>query len=144
MFFALLVATLLAAVLVIRARTPDLMLEVTAGLPGELHPVGPERPGDVEITFFVRGSDDDARVAIVDGREDVVRTLDEAVALVAGEEVTYVWDGRTDAGRLAPAGRYRLLVELPGEDREMVWPRRITLGSPSPSRDPGRAGEDEG
>ena len=45
----------------------------------------------------------------------------------------YVWDGRGDDGEPAvPPGRYRLLVELPSEDREMVWPRRIT-SPPSPS-----------
>jgi hypothetical protein len=130
-FFALLVASLALAVLVVRARTPDLVLEVTAGLPGELHPGGSQRPRDAEITFFVRESDPDASVAIVDSHEDVVRTLDRTATLTVGDEVTYVWDGTTDAGAVARPGRYRLLVELPDSDREMVWPRRITVGSPA-------------
>jgi FlgD Ig-like domain len=136
-FFALLVAALIVAVLVIRERDPDLALEVTSGLgvARELDPAGSPDEREIDVTFFVRESDDDARVAIVDSHEDVVRTLDDGVALTGGDEVSYTWDGRTDAGGLAPAGRYRLLVELPGEDREMIWPRRITVGSP-PSPDP--------
>ena len=138
LFFGLLVVSLLIAVLVVRARTPDLVLEVTDGVPGELHPVGPLGPRERTLTFFVRESDDDATVAIVDSEEDIVRTLDQGVALSAGEQVSYSWDGRGDTGELVPAGRYRLLVELPSADREMVWPRRISLGSPPPALgDPG-------
>jgi FlgD Ig-like domain len=122
LFFVLLAAAVVAAVLVVRARTPDLVLEVTS------------QPSlivddDARISFFVRESDDRARVAIVDRNEDVVRTLDPAVELTEGEEVSYEWDRSTDAGGRAPPGRYRLLVELPSEDREMVWPRRMTLAA---------------
>jgi hypothetical protein len=120
LFFALLGITLVMAVLVVRARTPDLMLEVT-------HQPSTLTGADARISFFVRESDEHARVAIVDGREDTVRTLDDDVALDAGEEVTYEWDRSTDAGAEAPPGRYRLEVALPSRDREMVWPRRMTL-----------------
>lgn len=120
LFFALLGVTLVMAVLVVRARTPDLMLEVTrqpSTLTGD----------DARISFFVREGDEHARVAIVDSQEDIVRTLDGDVELGAGEEVSYEWDRSTDAGSPAPPGRYRLEVALPSQDREMVWPRRITL-----------------
>jgi hypothetical protein len=122
LFFALLATALVAAVLVVRARTPDLVLEVTSQ---------PSLIADenARIEFFVRESDDHARVAIVDRNEDVVRTLDPDVELTEDEEVAYEWDGSTDAGGDARPGRYRLLVELPSEDREMVWPRRMTLAS---------------
>jgi flagellar hook assembly protein FlgD len=66
-------------------------------------------------------------VAIVDSHEQIVRTLDSDVALGRHESVTYVWDGRNDAGDFAPAGRYRLRVDLPDADREMIWPRRFTV-----------------
>lgn len=131
LFFALLVTTLVAAVLVIRERTPDLVLEVTAGLPCSVDPDRLGRPDDAEISFFVRESDDDATVGIVDGREELVRTLDDGVALEAGETFTYSWDGRTDAATRARPGRYRLLVELPSHERTMIWPRRISLSSPT-------------
>jgi hypothetical protein len=129
LFFVLLVATLITAVLVVRARTPDLVLEVTqppANRPATLR-AGGNPPRTVELTFFVRESDAHALVGIVDSQENVVRTLDRDVALTEDDPVTYTWDGRTDAGGLAPSARYRLLVELPSEDREMIWPRRITL-----------------
>jgi hypothetical protein len=129
LFFCALAATLIAAVLVVRARTPDLVLEVTeppANPPAEFAPADPP-PNDIQITFFVRESDGHARVGIVDSHEDLVRTLDGDVALAKHRRVTYTWDGRTDTGDLAPPARYRLQVELPSEDRVMVWPRRITV-----------------
>ena len=129
LFFCALAATLVTAVLVVRARTPDLVLEVTeppASDPAEFTPGG-NPPNDVAITFFVRESDSHARVGIVDSHEDLVRTLDDDVGLTKHRRVTYTWDGRTDAGDFAPPARYRLQVELPSEDRVMIWPRRITV-----------------
>ena len=124
LFLTLLVAAVVTAVVVVRARTPDLVLEVTHPRKG-----GPTTlsGSEVKITFFVREADGHARVAIVDSHEDVVRTLDPDVPLVADQPVSYLWDRSTDAGGEAPAGRYRLEVELPSEDRVMVWPARITL-----------------
>jgi flagellar hook assembly protein FlgD len=129
LFACLLAATLVTAVLVVRARTPDLVLEVTEpGRDDEASlAVGGPGPDEVEITFFVRESDPHALVGIVDSREDLVRTLDPDVDLEEREPVTYVWDGRTDDGDAVPPGRYRVLVELPSENREMIWPRRITV-----------------
>lgn len=129
LFFCLLAATLATAVVVVRARTPDLVLEVTEpsrDANANLRVGGPG-PSEVTITFFVREADAHALVGIVDGEEDLVRTLDPDVALAEDEPETYVWDGRTDAGLPVAPGRYRLLVELPSEDREMIWPRRITV-----------------
>ena len=134
LFCCAVVATLLVAVLVVRARTPDLVLEVReppADHPATIQPRGTEVPRQVKITFFVRESDSHARVAIVDSHENVVRTLDSDAALTDHQEVTYTWDGRTDAGGIAAPGRYRLAVDLPSEDREMIWPRRITLLLPA-------------
>ena len=85
----------------VRARTPDLVLEVTeppADDPAEFSPGGPP-PNEVQLTFFVRESDEHALVGIVDSHEDLVRTLDSDVALAEREPVTYIWDGRTDDGR---------------------------------------------
>ena len=136
LFFCALAATLVTAVLVVRARTPDLVLEVIeppADNPAEFTP-GVPPDDDVAITFFVREDDGHARVGIVDSHENVIRTLDSDVALAKHRRVTYTWDGRTDAGGFAKPARYRLLVDLPSEDREMIWPRRITVlpGAGSP------------
>lgn len=129
LLLCLLAATLVTAVLVVRARTPDLVLEVTEPTiadPARFDPTGAP-PNEVTITFFVRESDGEATVGIVDSHEDLVRTLDEGVALVEDEPVSYTWDGRADDGDVVAPGRYRLLVGLPSEDREMIWPRRITV-----------------
>jgi hypothetical protein len=130
LFFAVLAAALVAAVLVVRARTPDLVLEVTSPAANEqveFSPIGGPPPHEVRITFFVREPDDAAFVGIVDSHESLVRTLDSAVALGRRDPVTYVWDGRNDDGDFVPPGRYRLLVRLPDADREMIWPRRFTV-----------------
>ena len=120
--------------LVVRARTPDLVLEVLVPARDERVVFDPRGGGDplpasVALEFFVRESDPAALVGIVDRRENLARVLDRSVALAADEPVRYRWDGRDDGGRIAPQGRYRLLVELPSRDREMVFPRRFTLVS---------------
>jgi hypothetical protein len=132
-FFALLGATLVVAVLVVRARTPDLVLEVISFEPSTrtIAPGPAAGPDTVRMTFFVREPDPAATVTIVDSRERTVRVLDSQRPLEVDETVSYVWDGRTNSGELAAPGRYRLGVELPRSDREMVWPDRITLrGAP--------------
>lgn len=128
LFFALLAASLALAVLVVRARSPDLVLEVTS-LSCSFAPGADPRLDEARTTFFVRESDPNAIVSIVDSEEDVVRTLDADAALEAGESATYAWDGRTDAGTRAPPGRYRLAVKLPAAGRTMIWPERMILGS---------------
>ena len=132
LFFALLAASLVTAVLVVRARTPDLVLEVTGWTPcsRELSPARDGARGRVRVSFFVREADEAARITIVDSRERTVRTLASKLALAPEDEVSFTWDGRTDNGETAAPGLYRLGVELPAADREMIWPRRIGLDVP--------------
>ena len=134
LFFVLVAASLLASVLVVRARTPDLVLEVLQPRVDQRAVFGPagKRPHRVTIEFFVRESDPHALVGVVDRHENLVRTLDEDVALSEDEPALYRWDGSSDSGEPAPAGRYRLLVGLPSQDREMVFPRRFTFEPRSP------------
>ena len=135
LFFALLAASLVTAVLVVRARTPDLVLEVTGWTPcsRELSPALDGARGRVRVTFFVREADDAARITIVDSHERTVRTLASKLALAPEEEVSFTWDGRTDAGATAAPGLYRLGVELPvgrsGDDLASAdRPRRPPAG----------------
>ena len=134
LFFALVAASLLTSVLVVRARTPDLVLEVLQPRVDQrvVFGAGAGQRRAVTIEFFVRESDPHAVVGIVDRHEDLVRTLDPDRALSADEPVVYRWDGSTDSGAPAPPGRYRLLVGLPAQDREMVFPRRFTFVPGSP------------
>ena len=131
LFVALLVASVAAAAAVLHARSPDLAIQVTR-FTKEINPrgAGPERVA--HIRFFVRESDPDATVEIVGPDLRLVRTL-ASRPLVANEAVSFRWDGRTDTGALAdPDDRYRLRVLLPNRDRDMVYPRRISLGPVGP------------
>jgi hypothetical protein len=135
LFALLLAASLIAAVLVVRARDPDLALEVTqrvcdpepcVGRDRQTFAFDPERQRAL-ITFFVREHDPEAFVGIVDEDDEAVRTLDAEVELEEGEEVTYVWDGRDDTGSLVAPQSYYLRVELPNRDLDMIWPRRMRV-----------------
>jgi hypothetical protein len=138
-FALLLAASLISAFIVVRARDPDLALEVTkracdpepcVGRDSQTFAFDPEQQTAL-ITFFVRKDDPEAFVGIVDEDDEPVRTLDGEVALSEGEEATYRWDGRDDAGALVSPASYYLRVELPNRDRDMVWPRRMRV-VPSP------------
>lgn len=126
LFTAILVATLIASALVVTARTPDLALEVTERTL-VFTPDGDGKRDVARITYFVRESDPAATVQIVGRDLKPVRTFVDQESLDANEEMTLVWDGRTDSGRPAPPDRFRLRVVLPSADRDMVFPRRIEL-----------------
>ena len=138
LFFVLVVATLTTAVLVVRARTPDLVLEVTeppAQPPRD--PAGRRQPAaDASRSPSSSASPTRTRWSGSSTRRRTSSARSTATSRSTEDDpVTYTWDGRTDAGGLVPTGRYRLLVELPGEDREMIWPRRITvLAGAGPAR----------
>ena len=117
----LLLASLALGILVLRARTPDLALEVTS-YPKELRDIGL-----TEIEFFVRFDDPAAKIELVSRDQAVVRTLASSILLEAGQEVVCAWDGLNDEGERAKPGRYRLRVTLPSEGREMVFPRRLDV-----------------
>jgi hypothetical protein len=93
------------------------------------------------LAFFARSADPSATVSIVGRDLERVRTLAGDVALEAGREVSYTWDGRTDDGERAPPGRYRLRVTLPESERDVVFPRRIDV-LPSAGREPVDPGRD--
>jgi hypothetical protein len=126
LFLALLVASVVAAATVLHARSPDLAIQVTR-FTKEINPRGGGPDRVAHIRFFVRESDPDATVEIVGPDLQLVRTLARR-PLVANEAVSFRWNGRTNAGVLAdPDDRYRLRVLLPNRDRDMVYPRRISL-----------------
>ena len=126
LFIALFAVTLVVSVLVVRERDPDLVLEVTEKPFVLRTDDATPRP----IRFFVRHSDRDASIEILDEDGDVVRTLARDVELVDGREVTYSWDGRDDRGRIVPPESYYLRVELSEADRSMIWPKRIEVDPP--------------
>lgn len=120
---ALLAAALAVAVLVYRARTPDLALEAPR-VERDLR-LGAEPPrGTARIRFFVRFDEPDALVQVVGAMRQPVRTLYRG-PLEERREMVCAWDGRDDGGELADPGHYRLRVVLPSADRDMIYPRRI-------------------
>jgi hypothetical protein len=128
LFVALLVGSVVVAAIGLNARTPDLAIEVTR-LTREIDPTGTGPQRVAHIRFFVRESDPDATVEIVGPDLRRIRTLARQ-PLVANEPVSFTWNGRTNSGALAnPADRYRLRVLLPNRERDMVYPRRISVRS---------------
>jgi hypothetical protein len=126
LFVALLVASVVVAATVLHARSPDLAIQVTR-FTKEIDPTGDTKDRVAHIRFFVRESDPDAAVEIVGPDLKLIRTLARR-PLVANEPVSFTWNGRTRSGALAdPEDRYRLRVLLPNRDRDMVYPRRISL-----------------
>jgi hypothetical protein len=128
----LLAASFVTAGAVLRAKTPNLALEVErlttcpAGT-DQTRPsclvlaAGGQRHSVVRIRLFVRYSDPNATVEIVGAGLTPARTLARGVRLVADRPVSYRWNGRTDAGGLAPPGVYAVRVNLPGPGRNMLW-----------------------
>jgi len=126
LFVVLLVASVVVAAAVLHARSPDLTLQVTR-FTKEINPQGQGKDRVAHIRFFVRESDADARVEIVGPNLTLIRVL-ASRPLVADQPVSFTWNGRTATGALAdPKDRYRLRVVLPNRDRDMVYPRRISL-----------------
>jgi hypothetical protein len=126
LFVALLVTSVVVAAAVLQARSPDLAIQVTR-FTKEINPRGNGPDRVAHIRFFVRESDPDATVEIVGPDLKLIRTLARR-PLVANEPVSFKWNGRTSSGAVAdPEDRYRLRVLLPNRDRDMVYPRRISL-----------------
>jgi hypothetical protein len=127
LFGLLLVASVVVAAIVVHARTPKLELEVLHLPHHKFSPNGDGRHDTAVIQFFVRDSDPNATVQIVGPSKQRIRTLYHG-QLTAYKDVTFSWNGRTDAGRLAsPHDKYRLRVVLPSQDRDMVYPQQFGL-----------------
>ena len=129
LLLAVLAASVGVAAYVYHARTPDLALEATLQRKFAPSPGGNGEQG--EITYFVRYDEPHATVQIVGRNKMLVRTIGDDIPLRDGEEMTFSWDGLDDDGEPVLPGRYRLRVILPSADRDMVFPRRITL-EPAP------------
>jgi len=145
--FALLVlATVAAFAYAQRLKREPLILDKVTFSPliaGEtvITPNGDGR-GDLARVRFRLTTTDRGIVQLIDRSDRAVKTfvvkiLSEkgrvTARLAPGEELPayktfgFRWNGRTDTGRLAPTGPYRLRVRLLGEDRTLVPGGRIRL-----------------
>jgi hypothetical protein len=83
------------------------------------------------ISFRLRESD---RIdgAIVDGRGDIVRTLERGVRYEAGR-VELSWDGRDSMGQVLPEGSYKPRIHLREERQTIVLPNPIEIDVTPPA-----------
>lgn len=84
-----------------------------------------------EVSFNTTIAEPDATVLVIDSHEERVRALQEGEPLAEGAH-EFTWDGRTDAGQLAPPGHhYGIRVILGEEGRDIVPPGSIFIAEPA-------------
>ena len=136
--FGVLVAATFSAFFVAAAikRTPSVVqgLRIDTGAPGPAI-FSPNRDGRRErmhVTFKLKQADD-VTVQMLDADGDLVRTLldDKHLGRYQPIQPSLSWDGRDDAGRLVPDGRYRIKIILRRQGRA-VFPQRSILKDTTP------------
>jgi hypothetical protein len=84
-----------------------------------------------EISFRLRGGEV-VTVDMLNSNRRSIRTLVRNKRERAGR-VTYIWDGRDDAGRVVPEGIYRPRVRLRRNGRTIVLPNPIRVDTTAPT-----------
>ncbi|HEU4979385.1 MAG TPA: N,N-dimethylformamidase beta subunit family domain-containing protein [Solirubrobacteraceae bacterium] len=129
--FALLIAATFAAFFVAQRlkHAPALFPEF-----GRTPLFSPNHDGrkDVEHIAFEIKHRDLVTVTILDEEGDPVRELVSDRDLPAFTKLRLDWTGRTDAGRLAPDGIYRIRVTLRHEGRNVIYPQSFRLDTTPP------------
>jgi flagellar hook assembly protein FlgD len=143
--FAVLVLATFAAFFVAQRlkNAPPVLGQI--GVRGVFSPNGDGRFDVTRLTFRVKETDE-VSVAVLDVNGDEVRELLSGRHVTKGTLVRLKWDGRTDAARRAPDGRYRYRITLQHKGRSVVLansvridttPPRPLVTSIGPSREPG-------
>lgn len=129
--FGVLVLATMAAFVVAQhlKRTPPILLHA-AVRPGHISPDGDGIQDSARVGFQVKRSDE-ATVTVVDAGGDTVRLLGRRAAH-PGVPVRLVWDGRTDTGRRAGDGLYRVRVDLRRAGRSITIPGRVSVDTVPP------------
>jgi hypothetical protein len=85
------------------------------------------------VNFKLKGTDD-VTVSVINHEGDEVRVLADDRRLAAYTPTRFMWNGRTDAGALAPDGSYRIRITLRREGRSITLQRivRLDLTPPRP------------
>jgi len=86
---------------------------------------------DVAVISFRLRKPGTVTVDVIDSGGRSVRTLVRDRTEEAGR-VSYTWDGRDDADRVVPEGRYRPRVELEEHGRTIVLPNPIRVDTTAP------------
>lgn len=129
--FGVLVVATMAAFVVTQhlKRTPPILLHA-AVRPAHISPDGNGTQDSARIGFQVKRSDE-ATVTVVDLAGDPVRSLGRRAARPR-VLVRLVWNGRTDAGGVAPEGRYRVRVDLRRAGRSITIPGGVSVDTHPP------------
>ncbi len=128
LFALLVVATLAAFAYAQRAkRDPQIIdhFKIAGENTNAFTPAGPCHRR-IRLKFRTTTSND-ATVEIIRPGGEVVRKLAEGSFLKRYSYHAYHWDGKDDAGKILPVGRYRMRVALEDEGRELTLPGTIRL-----------------
>jgi hypothetical protein len=128
------VLVLLAAIAAAFVVTEDLKLEpdplARPQIDSTFSPVCKCGRQTAQIAFRLRRADT-LTLTVTDDQGQVVRTLLKEAGFRPGNH-RFGWDGRDEAGRLAPEGRYGVRVELQKLDRVIEFPTQIALDTTPP------------
>jgi hypothetical protein len=84
-----------------------------------------------QLSFRLRRSDR-VDAVLVNGKGDPVRTLATGLRRPPGR-VTFLWNGRNEAGEVVPDGRYRLRVHLRQSRRTILIPTPVKVDTDPPA-----------
>jgi hypothetical protein len=140
LFVALVAASFAVAAIVLHGKTSKLELEVRTltrcFTPPHRGPLAQREcelrksqrvPDVARVSFSVRESVPSATVELLGGDPRYHRTFIANRPLVANRTYSFRWTGRDDAGHLAPAGVYRLRVDMHSLGRNIIYPPTIRL-----------------
>jgi len=94
-------------------------------------PNGDEAKDVARISFGLK-ENDTITVEVVDDKGDVVRTLADDSLRRRYRKLAFTWNGKDDAGKLAPNGVYRVRVTLRNRGRNLTLGKPIVLDTIPP------------
>jgi len=130
--FALLVAATLAAFFVAQRLKSEPAAVNAFRVQRFISPNG-DGVKDRQVVRFRVEEADDLTVDVVDRNDVRVARLVTARPATTSAEVRLTWDGRTDVGRRAPDGLYRIRVGLRRQGRSIVVPKAFVVDTTPPS-----------
>ena len=129
-FGALVVATVGAFFITQRLKSSNPVVRRVLFEPAAISPNGDGRADRARIDFKLRRTDDVTLSVLDDRGEEVRRLADDRLLRKGFRHVT--WDGRTDEGRIAPDGPYRLRVSVRSEGRATTGSRSLRVDTTAP------------
>ena len=129
-FMILVAATFAAFFVAQRLKSEPPVIDVRR-LTTFVSPNGDGRRDVSNISITIKKADD-ATIDVVTADGDRVRRLADAVAMRPHRPLRLRWDGRDDAGRRVPDGRYRLRVALHKEGRSAIVQKTINVDTRPP------------